>query len=430
MAHVFQTYKRDGTPHPRWRYCFRDWQNRRRTATGTESESETRRKAAAIESEHYEIRAGFRPSPNSAQRHARDPVEKVMGEYLEWGKSQGGKAGRPWSSVHAAMRTRHLHWWRAELALEALGDLAGILPRAEHTLRKLQATGKAGKTVSNTAESLRAFCRWCGDRHFLADNPLDGLAAFNTTPETVRRALSFEEAAKLMAAAPPHRALLYRVACVTGLRLNELRSLSQDDLDVANQGLHLRAEWTKNRKPGFQRLSPALVEALSDFIAQAAAARLYERLGRGKHRWATLPLLFVPTHGARSLDKDLAVAGISKQAFGGKLDFHALRVSFVSYVDQTGATARETQTAARHSTPSLTMNRYAKVRLDRMAEIAAEIDKRLVPENRKTAECQITAKAVGAENLSLATLYGAANVVRAEGFEPSTYDLKGRCSTS
>ena len=429
MAHVFQTFTRDGRPHPRWRYQFTDWQGRRRTATGTTSEIETRRKATAIQAEHFDIRKGLRPAPNSAQRHSRDLLSLVVNEYLDWGRSQGGKNGNRWSHVHARMRQRHLGWWMDKLKLDVLGDLNGALARVEHALRALQAKDAAGKTVQNRAESLKAFCAWCVQRNYLEENPLAGLVPFDTTSRTFRRSLTFDEAAKLIEAAPPHRALLYRVALVTGLRVNELRSLTLADLDEANCGLHLRAEWTKNRKAGFQRLSPELVEAIKEAAAGNAPGKPPERF-RSAHdtTYTTRPtgeaaaglrLLYVPSHAARDMAKDLAAAGIERKTFGGKLDFHACRTSFTTFVDQGGATAKEIQTAARHSNPTITMRTYVKIRADRMSEIACGIDRRLQPPNIKQTELLPLAKAAGAENLDPASACDERALLRVEGSNPS-----------
>jgi integrase len=48
-------------------------------------------------------------------------------------------------------------------------------------------------------------------------------------------------------------------AFASGLRKEELRSLVVRDLDIKRGGLVLRAEWTKNRKDGFQPLPAFLV---------------------------------------------------------------------------------------------------------------------------------------------------------------------------
>ena len=55
-------------------------------------------------------------------------------------------------------------------------------------------------------------------------------------------------------------------------------------------------------------------------------------------------------------------AKIKKDAPGGRLDFHCLRVSFISAVIESGATVKEAMAAARHSTPSLTLNTYGRAR--------------------------------------------------------------------
>jgi integrase len=52
----------------------------------------------------------------------------------------------------------------------------------------------------------------------------------------------------------------------------------------------------------------------------------------------------------------LKSAEIEKWTDEGKVDFHSLRVSCVSWILEAGASAKEAQELARHSTPSLTLN--------------------------------------------------------------------------
>lgn len=47
----------------------------------------------------------------------------------------------------------------------------------------------------------------------------------------------------------------YELAFTSGLRRQELRSLTVQDFDSARGGLILRAEWTKNRKAVFSLAS-------------------------------------------------------------------------------------------------------------------------------------------------------------------------------
>jgi len=48
---------------------------------------------------------------------------------------------------------------------------------------------------------------------------------------------------------------------------------------------------------------------------------------------------------------------------GHVADFHSLRVLFISRVVASGASVKEAQTLARHSTPLLTMNTYSRATL-------------------------------------------------------------------
>ena len=142
-------------------------------------------------------------------------------------------------------------WWRDRLAVEVLGDLVGVLGRVEKQLRELQTIGRTGKTISNYAATLGAFCDWCVQRGYLETDPLKGLAPFDTTPEVRRRAMTPDEITRLLEVCPPDRRLLYETALFSGLRTNELRHLTLEHLDLEQSGLRLDAEWTKNRKTGF-----------------------------------------------------------------------------------------------------------------------------------------------------------------------------------
>ena len=257
-------------------------------------------------------------------------------------------------------------WWRDRLAVEVLGDLVEVLGRVEKQLRELQTIGRTGKTISNYAATLGAFCDWCVQRGYLETDPLKDLAPFDTTPEVRRRAMTPDEITRLLEVCPPDRRLLYETAVFSGLRANELRHLTLEHIDLERSGLLLDAEWTKNRQTGFQPLPKSLLERLKAFAESDQPARLYaENLRRGSssRERPTTSLLYVPSQPARLLSKDLAVAGISEQAPGGKLDFHALRTAFVNLVFEYGQVSpKEAQDLARHSTPDLTFNVYGRSR--------------------------------------------------------------------
>ena len=355
-----------------------------------------KQEAQRLDAEHRLIRQGIRPTPSSATKHKKRPFEEVKQEYFEYGETHGGRSGRPWSKDHARNSRTRLNWWQDQLGLVSLGDLVGILPRAEKALRELLKTS-AGKTVANYAEALRSFCSWCGKRGYLDHQPLEGMAPFDTTPQSYRRVLTPEEIVQFLGACAPHRRLLYEAAFLSGLRASELRRLTLDHLDIERSELQLEAEWTKNRKPCLQPLPRDLAHRLYESARSGEPSRLYAKFHKRKLHTATIPkqpLLYVPSHTARSVDQDLTSAGIPKQGPGGKIDFHAIRKAYINLVIESGVTVKEAQALARHASPELTMNVYGHAREDRLADAVERVAEVVLPAKRVPVEYQ---QAVGAE---------------------------------
>ena len=115
---------------------------------------------------------------------------------------------------------------------------------------------------------------------------------------------------------------------------------------------------------------------LKGYAAIGEAKRLTEKHYR-RHtagEGPSNPLLFVPRDTARAPATGLAVAGIAKDSPGqGVLDFHCLRTTYVSLVIESGASVKEAMTLARHSTPNLTLNVYARARQERLEQVAAKM---------------------------------------------------------
>ena len=269
----------------------------------------------------------------------------------------------------------------------------------------------SGKTQSNYADGLSAFCQYLVERGLLKENPIAGLADFNTTPMTQRRAMTAGELTKFFDALEndpdrhvQRRRLGYEVALASGLRKNELRSLVVADLNVKKCGLKLHPEWTKNCKEGFQPLPRSLVEKLAE-SAQGKAD--------------TDPLVYVCVNAALMLDQDLERANIPKMAPGGKLDFHALRVAYVTLLLESGIDAKTAQTLARHSNLALTMETYGRARQDKLAAAAEVIGRAILPKECVTS---VLLKVVGAEDNAVTAYQNNAlheiKITEREGFEP------------
>ena len=351
---------------------FIDHQGKKKYITGSTKRVETLRIARKLEDDHRQIRLGYREPRQTHFKHRDRSFLDTVSEYLDWGKHQGGRGGRPWSEHHESRKRRHLSLWAETLDLKVLGDIDNILPRVEATLRELADRDKSGKTLVNIAEAIQSFCNWCVIRSYLSENPLAKLSKIDTTPKDKYRALTIDEIRRLLEVAPEHLKLLYIIAMTTGLRAGELRSLARKHLDANNNGLWLEAGWTKSRKATFQPLPKQLVERLACFCGSGIVPALYQRYFR-KFTCPNDALLYVPSRPARTLDKDLITAGIPKYTEEGKIAFHALRTSFVTLAFEAGANHKEAQQLARHSTPELTANIYGRTRNERLIEVTDRV---------------------------------------------------------
>ncbi|MCY3018636.1 MAG: tyrosine-type recombinase/integrase [Planctomycetota bacterium] len=263
-------------------------------------------------------------------------------------------------------------------------------------------------TVQRYVDAVTAMCDWCYQRGYLEDDPLKRLQALSREPKNIRRAMTLPELQKLLEHCDPHRRMTYEVAFASGLRANELRSLTVADLDAERGGLKLNANWTKRRVQGFQNIGPTLVARL---VAASKDKRPEE------------PILFVPRHTARDLDKDLKRAGIPKWAPGGKLDFHACRVAYNTFLFEVGAGAdiKTAQDLMRHKDAHLTMNVYARGRESRLAAVAEAVGNAVVP---RVGIAVAQRLAAGAENQPPIT--ASANMAGVHGKRPPWRDTTCR----
>jgi integrase len=258
-----------------------------------------------------------------------------------------------------------LKFWQERLKPKCVSDLERCLPLVELALQELFANGKGftGKTLNNYADALRGFLTWAIKQKYLTEHPLANLQPYDHEPKIKKRALTAEEATRLLNEGPQERRLLYELALSTGLRANEIRSLKVKHLDTTKGGLVLESAWTKNREAGFMWLPADLVRRLAETCqAKLPEARL---LKISEH------------HAGRQLQRDLKNIGIEPCTPEGKVDFHALRNTAITLSIESGANLKEAQELARHSDPRLTMNIYAKARSSRMKELAESVSQRI-----------------------------------------------------
>ena len=154
--------------------------------------------------------------------------------------------------------------------------------------------------------------------------------------------------------------LTYKTLVLTGLRCNELRSISvaQVYVDGDSPYIELFAEDEKNRQGSTLPLSAELATELAEWITETSGRAVNGVLAIKKDI-GKRPLFSVPSGLLKILDRDLLVAGIEKEDSRGRtLDVHALRTTFGTMLSMAGVAPRTAQAAMRHSRIDLTMNIY------------------------------------------------------------------------
>jgi integrase len=222
--------------------------------------------------------------------------------------------------------------------------------------------GRGVSTSNHYLTAVKSFTRWLVKDHRAPNDPLACLSRQNGEADirVERRALDAREFAALLDAARvgqpfrdlsgPDRAVLYVLAARTGLRASELASLSPDSFDFGAPSVTVEAAYSKHRRQDVQPLPADVADLLRRYVeGKPAHARLWPS------SW--------PRRAAEMLRHDLVAAGIPFVDEDGRVyDFHSLRHQFISDLVEAGVHPKDAQQLARHSTITLTMDRYAHVR--------------------------------------------------------------------
>lgn len=257
----------------------------------------------------------------------------------------------------------------AEPVLRALAGLrAGT--KGKHG-KKVKAV--AGTTSNMFRQACRSVTRWLTREGRLPADPLVYLERVNAEAKSDRRALTAEEQSRLVATTRTQprrfgvsgdaRSILYLLALQTGLRRGELLSLRRSTLDLDGDFPTVTAEHghTKNRKTARLPLQPETAATLRRFLADALPAAQVIRGATRHYRSADV------------LSHDLEAAKIPEKTEAGRVDFHALRVTFVTNLARAGVSLAQAQKLARHCDPKLTAGIYSRFGFDEDAAAIAKL---------------------------------------------------------
>jgi len=207
---------------------------------------------------------------------------------------------------------------------------------------------QAPKTLNEYLAALAALCTWLRKQGRIPVNPFENVSKVDTRGKQRlhRRALNDEEALALLSAPEPRRTI-YLFALHTGLRRGEINALRWDDLklNADSPAVRVRAATSKNRREQLLPLHREIAVALQR--TQAAPAR-----GNQCVFPEGVPAMKV-------MREDLKTAGITLlDERGHRMDFHALRMTYITRLQRAGVSPREAMELARHSDMRLTMKTY------------------------------------------------------------------------
>ena len=252
----------------------------------------------------------------------------------------------------------------------------------------------------------KSFLTWMVKDRRIDSNPLVHLSPLNADVEDhrQRRALEPEEYRRLLLAAQigpqrcrlagPDRFMLYLTASNTGLRNQELASLTPEsfELDGDEPNVVVQAGYSKHRRQDVQPVRHDLAELLCEFLVdkpagepiwagrwwRKAAKMIRADLKDARRQWIDEAGEDAEERTAREKSDFLTYVNHAGEVF----DFYAQRGQMITVLEQSGVSLKMLQSLARHSRVETTLKHYA--RKPQLADTRAALDALPpLPTNRK-----------------------------------------------
>ena len=419
------------------------------------------------------------------EEHRTRPLAEHVEDFRSFLESKGNTA------AHVALTLQRITSAFDGCKFKKLADLnggrfAGWLADRRKPKTDKEGIAIAGLSVASSNHHLvavKSFGNWLVKDRRGPENPFAHLSRLNGRVDIrhERRALTQKELGGLIGAVEKSdetfrgldgstRAMLYRVAAMTGLRASELASLTPASFDLAADvpTVTLEAAYSKHRREDVQPLHPDLAARLRQWLSERERAQDGQQVTLAFDRAADAKLerLFPGTwaeKAAKMLRTDLNSAGIPYDTDAGIADFHSLRHTFISNLVAGGVHPKLAQQLARHSTITLTMDRYSHVGLLDMNTALESLPNIVSPDSQSmratgttddaadfscTKSCTRSAEISHSQPFLTGPMasdstsgqkrqnpqFSAENEgfdqVKVVGLEPTTYGLKVRCSTN
>jgi len=259
------------------------------------------------------------------------------------------------------------------------------------------------QTTNFYLQAAKQFAKWMVAEGRATFSPIDHLKALNVAVDRRhdRRALSVDELRRLLTAATAgpkrhgmigsERALLYRLAAESGLRSNELRSLTRSSFQFGRKvaTVTVEAQSSKHRRRDELPLRADTAAMLQAHVAnkhpgatvfamprnEVVAKMVRADLTAARKSW----LDEVKGRPEEVAERERSTFLTAKDEAGRVVDFHALRHTFLTNLARSGVHPRIMQSLARHSDPKLTLGRYTHTELGEQHEAVTMLPNMIDP---------------------------------------------------
>jgi integrase len=283
---------------------------------------------------------------------------------------------------HIGQLTRHVEIVFEGCKFLSWSDISAS--RVEWFIAELrQKHGLGAQTANYHLKHTKQFCKWMVQDRRASESPLVHLSTLVTTekrherralePDEIRRLLSAtRKASKRFCLTGHERAMLYRLAIETGLRRNEIRSLTVSSFDFDACTVVVEAQCTKNKKRAELPLRPDTAKEIKIFTAlKTPDAKLFNK---------------ITNRTSEMIQEDLAEANIPYVDDSGRYcDFHSLRHTTGSLLASSGIHPKIAQSIMRHADINLTMSRYTHVFRGQETEAVAKLPDLSIPPKEQQA---------------------------------------------
>ncbi|MCH8854074.1 MAG: tyrosine-type recombinase/integrase, partial [Planctomycetes bacterium] len=362
---------------PKWYVEYRTVEDTVRRVPGYTDKKATEQLAARLDREAAQKREGI---IDKYAEHRKTPLSRHLEAYEEHQRNIDSSEHHIrgiLSQIRKTLVGCHAVYW-ADLRPSSVSAFLAQLRRA----------GLGVQTSNYYLRAIKAFCQWLVKDGRFPDNPMAHVQGGNPNRDRRhdRRSLETGELILLLGhtrSAPKHhgmsgpeRAMVYELAVESGLRVREIESLTPASFHLGDDPptVTVSAAYSKHQREDIQPIRPEFAQSLREFLADredgeslfsfsGKAARMIRMdLASARESW----LAEAGTEQARE-DRQRSDFLAYRDHSNRVADFHSLRHTFISNLANGGVHPKDAQSLARHSTITLTMDRYTHTARGKLA---------------------------------------------------------------